>query len=390
MTTGHDADKTRILIASSDEQESRRIAGLLAQQPHLHVVGLAADGTEACQMAVQLTPEVAVLDDSLAEMDGITAATTIWLAVPQVATILMSADPNTVMRQAMRAGVKELIHKPVVADELLEALRAIQRLESKRRTQEFGALLNPHLMPRVIAVSGAKGGIGKTTLAVNLAIALAKQYPGEVVLVDLYSQFGDVALMLNLQPKRTMLEMLPSIDDIDQELVEAHLTMHPSGLKVLVSTLEPVNLHLLTAKLLGGVLSALKARYRFIVLDVPAVLYEASTYALTRATAVLLVVNLYDLTTLHDTRKLYQTLQEWAVPVDRVHLVLNRLERRNRFQPIEIQRAFGKMPLGSLPNASELVVGSINEGLPMLLKQPQAPISRSMRQLAEQLVKGTA
>ncbi|MHB9106404.1 MAG: AAA family ATPase [Armatimonadota bacterium] len=390
MTEANDIEVTRILLACGDGAESRRIADLLGRQPHLRVVGVAEDGAEACRMAVELKPEVALLDERLPEMDGLSTAETIWLAVPQVATMLMSASPAAILRQAMRAGVKEIIGKPVHEAELLDALGAIRTLENKRETPEYRVMLDPHLMPRVIAIAGAKGGIGKSTLSANLAVSLAQKYPGETVLVDLYSQFGDIALMLNLHPKRTLLEMLPSVDDIDEELVEAHLTEHKSGLKVLVSSIAPVDLTTLNAKMLSTVLAMLKRKYRLIVMDVPPVLYEATTYALTHATTVALVVNLFDLTTLHDTRKLYQTLQDWSVPMERVHLVLNRLDRRNRFQVGEIQRTFGRLAAGSIPNASGIVVNSINEGVPFVLTNPQAPITRSIQQLADRLSNGVS
>jgi pilus assembly protein CpaE len=384
----NNAEFTRILIATGDGAENKRIAGLLEQRHDLRVVGIAEDGAEACRLAAEINPEVALLDEHLAELDGVSAAETIWLAAPQVATILISAQPEKILRQAMRAGAKEVISKPAASGELFEALKSIQSMGSKRQTQEYRAMLDPHLMPRIIAVTGAKGGIGKSTLSTNLAVTLAEKHPGQTVLVDLYSHFGDIALMLNLRPKRTLLDMLPSINEIDEELMEAHLTEHKSGLKVLVGSNAPVDLTTVNAKFLSIVLNTLKRHYRLIVLDVPAILYDATTYVLTHASSVVLVVNLFDLTTLHDTRKLYQVLQEWSVPMERVHLVLNRMDRRNRFKGNEIQRTFGKEVTGSIPNASGMVVSSINEGEPFVISHPQSPITRSVQQLADKLVNG--
>lgn len=378
---------TRVLIASSQGSETTRIANLLGQHPY-RVVGIAENGIDACRIAAEIHPDVALLDEELMEMDGVAAAETIWLAAPDISVILISAAPEGIMRRAMRAGVKEILDKPVAAADLLKALESVAALRQKRQTQAYAALLDPHLMPRVIAVTGAKGGIGKTTLSTNLAVTLAMKHPGETAMVDLHSQYGDVPIMLNLRPKRTLLDMLPLIDDIDEELVEAHLTEHRSGLKVLPCGTTPADLNALSTRFLGVVLNCLKRRYRLVVMDVPCLLYEATLYALTHATAVVLVANLFDLTTLQDTSKLYAALREQAVPVERVHLVLNRLERRNRLQAARIQQALGQPIWATVPNAGHIVVNAINEGVPFVMSHPQAPISRCLSELADRLENG--
>jgi pilus assembly protein CpaE len=382
------AHATRVLLASSDEFESEQILHILGNQPDLEVVGIAQNGLEASQMAVQLAPDVAVLDAELSDMDGLAVAETIALAAPQVATVLMSGeDPGRLWRQVMRAGARDLVSKPLVPAELLESIRDVQRAQAKTHTPQFRALVDPELMPRVIAVAGAKGGVGKTTVAINLSVALAQQHPGQVVLVDVYSQFGDVALMLNLQPKRSLVDMAPLEDDIDEELVEAHLTSHDSGLKVLVAANDLTELATVSVKCLAAVLNSLKRRYRYIVMDVPPMLYETTIFALTHATAVLLVANLFDLTTLNDTRKLYRLLTRDYVAQERIHVVLNRVARNNRLQVAEIERAFGREATATIPNAAGLVVTSINEGVPFVIRHPDAPISRTVRELAEQVIK---
>jgi pilus assembly protein CpaE len=203
-----------------------------------------------------------------------------------------------------------------------------------------------------------------------------------VVLLDVYAQFGDVALMMNLRPKRTLVELVPLEDELDAELLEAYLTPHPSGLKVLVGSSDPLELDAISIRCLSAVLNILKRSHRFIVMDVPPMLYATTIHALTHSYYILLVANLYDLTTVNDTRKLYRTLVREYVPREKVRIVLNRVSRHNRLQASEIERTFGQGITAQIPNAGHIVVSSVNEGRPFVLTHPSSPVSRSIRALA--------
>jgi pilus assembly protein CpaE len=383
-----DSQPIRVVLAMDGELEGERVLRVLGQRPEVAVVGLAQNGSEAARLAVQLLPDLVLLDEHLAEMDGLAAATAISLAAPQVATVLLTGqDPAALWRRAIRAGVRGILATPVDPAEVLETIQEVERARAARHSREFQTLVDPDLVPRVIAIAGAKGGVGKTTVAVNLAALLSRRHEGQTVLVDLYSQFGDVALMLNLHPARALVDMVAMEEEMDQDLLEAHLTSHESGLKVLAGATSPTALNLISSAFLRTVLGLLKHSYRFIVLDVPPLLYETTTCALTHATAVALVANLYDLTTLNDTRRLHHLLVRDYVPRERIHLVLNRMARSNRLRADEIENAFGRAAAATIPNATRLAVSSINEGRPFVITHPEAAISRSIEALAGKLTR---
>jgi len=231
-----------------------------------------------------------------------------------------------------------------------------------------------------ITITGAKGGVGKTTITTNLAVALAQENPGNVALVDLYSQFGDVATMLNLSPRRTMADMTPLVDELDQQLVEDHMEAHASGLRVLLGSVDPKPLDFFSTKFLESVLGILKRNYRFIVVDVPPILHPGTIYMVSHSQAVVLVANLYDLTTASDTKKLLDAIKGKYVPEDRLKVVLNRVSKENQLHVNDIAKAFNHPIAATIPNDGKLVPSSINRGVPLMMTHPQTPVGIGIKE----------
>ncbi len=382
----------RVLIADSRPVRREQLRAALAADAEMEIVGQARDGQEAVQRAYALQPDLVLLAADLSVWDGF--ATVEMLAASGLAlqSVLLSegGHPDD-LRRAMRAGAREHLPWPCPDADLRETLRAVHEDTLRRRSPDFAAAADPRAGARVLAVSGAKGGIGKTTLAVNLAAALAVETGEPTVLLDLYTQFGDAALLLNLSPRRTLADLV-RLDpaELDERLLEDHLERHETGLHLLAGAGAPLPLDALTPACLDHILSLLKNSHRYLVLDVPPVLHATTLHALTHAHAVLLVANLFDLTTLADSRLWLEAMAGQHVAREAVQVILNRAAPRNRLQIPDIERALGCAAACLIPNDGKLVPASVNAGVPFVLSHPTSRVAQSVYGLARRLAADAA
>src|SRR5437867_1989061 len=371
----------RIVLADPDAKERNRLRQHLSDGQHQEVVGLARDGQEAVQLTLQMKPDLVLLASRMPVLDGYHAAEMISLASPGTVMAVMSETESVAdLRRALRAGVREFLPRPVPAELLAPKIESMLGIEQLRQTPEYINTTDPMRIPMTITITGAKGGVGKTTITTNLAVALAQENPGNVALVDLYSQFGDVATMLNLSPRRTMADMTPLVDELDAQLVEDHMETHSSGLRVLIGSIDPKPLDFFSTKFLESVMGILKRSYRFIVVDVPPILHPGTIYMVAHSQSVVLVANLYDLTTASDTKKLLDAIKGKYVPDERLRIVLNRVSKENHLQVRDIEKAFAHPIAATIPNDGKLVPSSINRGVPFVMTHPQSTVALGIKE----------
>ena len=377
----------RILLADSLADRREQVRAALAADAEIEIVGQARDGPEAVHLACALRPDLALLAADLSGRDGFAVAEILAASsLPGTSVLFSEGASEGDLRRAMRAGAREHLPWPCPAAELCETLRAVHEDSLRRGAPDFAAASEPRAHPRVLAVTGAKGGVGKTTLAVNLAAALAAETGEPTALLDLYTQFGDAALLLNLTPRRTLADLV-RLDpaELDVRLLGDHLEPHPSGLSLLAGAAAPLPLDALTPAFLDRVLGLLKSSHRYIVLDVPPVLHATTLHALAHAHTVLLIANLFDLTTLADTRLWLEAVAGRHVASEAVQVLLNRVAPRNRLQVPDIERALGRPAACLVPNDGRLVPQSVNAGAPFVLSHPNSPVARSVYGLARRL-----
>lgn len=373
----------RVLIAERDPGLRSQMRETVGSFKGCEVVGLARDGQETIQMAVLLVPHVAIISHDLPGISALQACEILSALAPDVMAILVSnSKSQDRIDSAMRAGARAVIAKPLDNSQLQTLITELAEVRKRRESPEVLDWKDPSRFPRVVSITGAKGGVGKSTVAVNLAVLLAKRLPNRVALLDLYTQFGDVAAMLNITPKHTIADMESVCDEVDTDLVQSYVTKHPSGVHVLTASVTPLPLNAVSSECLDRLLYVLKRTHRYVILDVPPILHEVTLHALAHSNIILLIANLFDLTTATDTKKIYDALQQEHVSKENIRIVLNRVLKANRLRVADIEQMFGCGILAQIPNDRRLVT-AINQGIPLVLSDGDSPIGRSFALLAE-------
>jgi pilus assembly protein CpaE len=294
-----------------------------------------------------------------------------------------------VLQGALRAGVDDVVAVTAEDSELLDSVsRAAARVKVRRPSPVVPpAPAEPAHGPqgRVISVFCSKGGTGKSVVAINVAVALAKRTIQPVVLVDADLQFGDVALMLQLAPVHTIAEAAQAGDRLDGTLLENLLLRHePSGLLILAAPTEPSSADRIGRADLARIINVLKERCAYIVVDTSANFAEITLAALEAADDILVLAGL-DVMSLKSARVGLQTMRALDIPFSSVKFVLNRANTRVGLSEADAERAVQLKVDAALPS-DILVAESVNRGVPVVISSPRSKFAKSIDELASGLM----
>jgi pilus assembly protein CpaE len=379
----------KILIVDDVTETRENIKRLLYFEKDFMVVGEASNGEEAIKLTDKLSPDILLMDINMPIMDGITATEKISLQYPKTAIIIMSVQgEQEYLRKSMVAGAREYMVKPFSTDELVNTIRSVYEFEQKRRVQlaEPSVIREMHRDPQIISVFSTKGGVGKTTIATNLAVSLAQESRKKVVIVDLDLQFGDVAVTLNVIPKRTITELIQDISQMDPDLLESYLVTHPTGVKILPSPTRPEYAELITGGHIEKILGILKQNYDYIIVDTPSFFHETILTALDLCHQILLLVSL-DLPTIKNVKICLEVLDSLHLK-GKAKLVLNRSSRVIGINCEDMEDSLGVKVAAHVPSDGRTVIKSVNSGNPFVITDYNSEISQSIRELAKMVMVG--
>src|SRR5690349_17399588 len=268
------ADQIRVLIVDDIPETRDHLTKLLGFESDIEVVGSAASGSESLSMAEKLQPDVVLMDINMPDMDGIAATEKLSAQVPTASVVMMSVQGESdYLRRSMLAGAREFLVKPFSSDELTASIRQVYTRERDKQSR-LGALPNTATPVgagvaattddggrdgQVIAIFSPKGGIGRTTVAVNMGVAAAAELGKSVVLMDGSFQFGDVGVLLNLNPKnKSIADLVPELEAGEPESIDTFVINHSAGIRVLLAPPSPEMAELITPAGVKRVVEALR------------------------------------------------------------------------------------------------------------------------------------
>ncbi len=332
--------------------------------PNVAIVSLDADHARALQLIGQLSGQF-----------------------PSVPILAVSGrgDGQSIL-QALRSGAKEFLTQPVRLEELLTALERLRPLGIPGGSGlDFPA--PGKVDTTIIAVLGTRGGVGCTSLAVNLGCTLAQEAKNRVALIDLDLALGDADVALDLMPDYTLSDVAMNIERLDMTMLRRSLCQHSCGLSLLPHPVQMEDVALIHEEHLQRVIGLLRASYTHLILDLSKRFSPTDLMGMKMADIILLVCQL-ELSSLRNTVRMLMTLGAEQELTNKVRVVMNRVGSDYQETGISLKKAeetIGKPIYWQVPNDSKAMLGSRNAGIPLLQHAPRSKTQQSIAGLAQAL-----
>jgi len=297
----------------------------------------------------------------------------------------------------MLAGAREFLIKPFSSDELVSSIRRVYQLGASRRqampampqtAAGVAAAAEPvtQAAGKIVSVFSSKGGVGCSTIAVNLAIALQQNAAIKVAVVDTSLQFGDIGVLLNLYASRTIADLASNAEELDDELILDVFIPHSSGVKALLAPPRPEVADTVTPSLVVDVLERLRAMFDIIIVDTGSVLDDVVLNVLDLSDKIM-VVTTPEIPSIKDAKLFFEVTEALEYSRSRIMFVLNKADKRINIRAEDIEANI-KYPIeGQLPLDERSVTTAVNQGVPYVLGNKNSLLTQATSQLGATLIK---
>jgi pilus assembly protein CpaE len=375
------ARNPKVIIVDGNLEARSELHKMLALA-HVAVLGEAGYGVDAQTLVEDAQPDVALVGVEEPVARGLQTVEALSASYPNLPIIVYSslADGASV-RRAMLAGARDYLTQPLDAETVISSIRMVLDQEEHRQRRLTGEV--PQMTTAggtVITVFGAKGGIGKTTIATNLATALVRETGQTVALVDMDTRFGDVAIMMDVPVDRNIADLTRRLDHVDRSTIKEYLVPHSSGVAILPAPSHPGDWNVVSPDHIEQIVRLLAQTHDFVILDTPGTFNEMVAAALEMATVVLLVTSM-DVASIKDTVLALNMLRSWSFPREKVKLAINHANVANSVKEKDVVRTLEYEVFWQIPY-DEAVTKSTQLGQPIVLTKPNSRVGANLIDLA--------
>ncbi len=374
----------QVMVVDPDRESAVEVQKLLSNLGFA-VVASAGYGVEAYSLCRQLQPDLVLMRVEEPLVRPIQTLSRLTDGMPDLPIVVFSTEANIrLMRQSMVSGASDYLTEPLAEEEVeVSVMRVLERKE-RELLRRSGELEEPVPHGTIITVFGAKGGIGKTTIASNLAVALVQEAQQTVALVDMDTRFGDVAITMDIPVERSIADLARNLDNIDRESLREFLVEHESGVRILPAPTRPSDWRNLGPQHIHEVVDVLAQTHDFVILDTPGTFNEIVAAAIEVGTMILLVTTL-DMASIKDTVLALEMLNErFAGEEERIKVVLNRSGIDTGVKERDVERTLDTDLWWRIPQDNE-VVKAAQLGQPVVMSRPNGKASMEIRSMARAL-----
>ena len=380
------ADLQRIAIVDPSDSTREELRNVLLGMESIWLDNESTRYEFFCDVIRQAPPDIVMISLDSDQNKALFLIRQLTAEMPEVPILAISArgDGQAIL-QALRCGAREFITAPVVLEELIHALHRLHRDNPSRATAP-GEQQNQtnRVESQVIAIIGSRGGVGCTSLAVNLGATLAQDPANSVALIDLDLALGDADVALDLVPDYTLVDVVEHIDRLDMQFLKRSLSKHSSGVSLLPHPVQMDDAELIREDHLQRVIGLLKASYTHLILDLSKSFSANDRTAMRMSDMVLLVAQL-ELSSLRNVVRMMQTLNCDEALIGKVQIVLNRVGSDNDIPLQKAEETIGQAIFYQIPNEPRVVNDSRNEGVPLIQSAPRSKVQQAIAGLAQAL-----
>lgn len=367
-------EQIRLILVEDVPQVAQYVRNLLNSQQSIKLLDVVSDGGKAQAQIAQLRPDIVLVDALLqGRIKGLQLVERIAASEHPIPVVVITV-PQQPVEVDPEAGINGVLSMPFSGYDLVNRVQAVR---AAYLASDAGR------GSRVVSVFAPKGGVGKTTIAFNLACAIG-QLGERTVLIDGSLQFGDLRALLKVPGDAPSIIDLPT-DRITESDLGDVLWRDPSGIDILLAPPRVEQAEMITTRDVDKVLSMLRRVYGAVVIDMSSAIGDLNLAFLDASDIVVEIVT-YDSTTIHNTIKVAEAFRAIGYPPTKVHYLVNRADSPGGMTAEELERALGRVPEHRVVSDGRLVLQANNEGVPFVLAEPDAPISRDVIRTAGELV----